>query len=102
MLSKHCFLTAALGGIVVLGNSSLAAAQTVGPNGEAATPSSALTLTDAEVSKLKEGKYAAALVWHTSSDFISAVTAGATHAFDRAGIKVVATPGAGVDSARQL
>lgn len=102
MLSKHYFLTAALGGIVVLGNSSLAAAQTVGPNGEAATPSSALTLTDAEVAKLKEGKYSAALVWHTSSDFISAVTAGAIDEFDRAGIKVVATTDAGFDSARQL
>jgi ribose transport system substrate-binding protein len=102
MLSEHYFLTAALGGIVVLGNPSLAAAQTVGPNGEAATPSSALTLTDAEVAKLKEGKYSAALVWHTSSDFISAVTAGAIHEFDRAGIKVVATTDAGFDSARQL
>ena len=71
MLSKHCFLTAALGGIVVLGNSSLAAAQTVGPNGEAATPSSALTLTDAEVAKLKEGKYSAALVWHFAASLSS-------------------------------
>jgi ribose transport system substrate-binding protein len=102
MLSKHYFLTAALGGIVVLGSSSLAVAQTLGPNGEAATPSSALTLTDAETAKLKEGKYSAALVWHTSSDFISAVTAGAIHEFDRAGIKVVATTDAGFDSARQL
>src|SRR5258708_19416321 len=102
MLSKHYFLTAALGGIVVLGNSSLAAAQAVGANGEAATPSSALTLTDAEVAQLKEGKYSAALVWHTSSDFISAVTAGAIDEFDRAGIKVVATTDAGFDSARQL
>jgi ribose transport system substrate-binding protein len=102
MLSKHCFLTVALGGIIALGNPSLAAAQTVGPNGEAATPSSALTLTDAEVAKLKEGKYSAALVWHTSSDFISAVTAGAIHEFDRAGIKVVATTDAGFDSAQQL
>src|SRR6201987_4903354 len=100
MLSKHYFFTAALGGIVVLGNPSLAAAQTVGPNGEAATLSSALTLTDAEVAKLKEGKYSAALVWHTSSDFISAVTAGANQEVDRAGIKVVATPDAGFDSAR--
>src|ERR1700722_18080535 len=90
MLSKHCFLSAALAGIVVLGNLSLAAAQTVGPHGEAATPSSALTLTDAEVAKLKEGKYSAALVWHTSSDFISAVTAGAVHEFDRARVQDLA------------
>src|ERR1700760_5154717 len=102
MLSKRWFLTAALGGIVALGHASLAAAQTVGPHGEAATPSSALTLTDAEVGKLREGKYSAALVWHTSSDFISAVTAGAIHEFDRAGIKVVATTDAGFDSARPL
>ncbi len=102
MLSKHYLLTAALGGIVVLSNPSLAAAQTVGPNGEVATPSSALTLTDVEAAKLKDGRYTAALVWHTSSDFISAVTAGAIHEFDRAGIKVVATTDAGFDSARQL
>lgn len=102
MFSKHYFFFAALGATVVLGNLSLAAAQTVGPNGEAATPSSALTLTDAEVLKLKEGKYSAAFVWHTSSDFISAVTAGAIHEFDRDGIKVVATTDAGFDSARQL
>jgi ribose transport system substrate-binding protein len=102
MLSKHYFLAAALGGIILVSNSSLAATQTVGPNGEAATPTSALRLTDAEVAKLKEGKYSAALLWHTSSDFISAVTAGAIHEFDRTGIKVVATTDAGFDSARQL
>jgi ribose transport system substrate-binding protein len=102
MSSRLYFVAAVLGGIVVMVNSSWVAAQTVGPNGEAATPSSALTLTDAEVAKLKEGKYSAALLWHTSSDFISAVTAGAIHEFDRAGIKVVATTDAGFDSARQL
>ena len=102
MLSKHNFLTVALSGVVVLGTSSLGGAQTVGPNGEAATLSSALTLTEAEAAKLKEGKYSAALLWHTSSDFISAVTAGATHEFDRYGIKVVATTDAGFDSGRQL
>src|SRR6201997_5229142 len=102
MRTKHYLLTATLSAIVGLGSSSLAAAQTVGPNGEAATQSSALTLTDAEAAKLKEGKYSAALVWHPSSDFISAVTAGAIHEFDRAGIKVVATTDAGFDSARQL
>jgi ribose transport system substrate-binding protein len=46
MRTKHYLLTATLSAIVGLGSSSLAAAQTVGPNGEAATPSSALTLTD--------------------------------------------------------
>jgi ribose transport system substrate-binding protein len=102
MLSKHYFLTALFGGVVVLGHANWADGQTVGPNGEAATPSSALTLTEAELTKLKAGKYSAALVWHTSSDFISAVTAGAIHEFERAGIKIVATTDAGFDAARQL
>ena len=102
MLSKRYFLIIALGWIVVLGSSSLAGAQTVGPYGEAATPSSSLALTDAEVKKVRESKYSAALVWHTSSDFISAVTAGAIHEFNRVGIKVAATTDAGFDSARQL
>ena len=55
--------------------------QTKGPGGESPTPSSAVTLTEAEAAKLKEGHYTAALLWHTSSDFVNAVTAGATDAF---------------------
>ena len=59
------------------GASAALAGETIGPGGEAATPSSALTLSDSEVAKIKEGKYTAALLWHTSSDFVNAVTAGA-------------------------
>jgi ribose transport system substrate-binding protein len=77
------------------------AAGTTGPNGEAGTPASALALTDAEKAKLKEGKYTAALLWHTSSDFVTAVTAGATDAFASMGIEVVATTDAGFDAAKQ-
>ena len=61
-------------------------AQTKGPGGESPTPTSEITLTDEEVAKLKEGKYTAALLWHTSSDFVNAVTAGATDEFNRLGI----------------
>ncbi|MBV8473795.1 MAG: LacI family transcriptional regulator, partial [Hyphomicrobiales bacterium] len=62
-------LTAALAMGAVLAMTSLATAgETVGPGGEKATPTSALTLTDAEVAKLKDGKFSAALLWHTSSD----------------------------------
>ena len=64
--------------------------QTVGPGGESPTPSSEVTLTDAEVAKIKEGKCTAALLWHTSSDFVNAVTAGAKDEFARLGIEVVA------------
>jgi len=77
------------------------AQETTGPNGEKAVPSSTLTLEQAEIEKLKTGKYTAALLWHTSSDFVTAVTAGATDAFNNYGIKVVATTDAGFDAARQ-
>jgi ribose transport system substrate-binding protein len=75
--------------------------ETVGPDGEKATPSSALTLTDQEVAKLKDGKYTAALLWHTSSDFVNAVNAGATDEFNRIGMTVVAQTDAGFDAAKQ-
>jgi ribose transport system substrate-binding protein len=77
------------------------AQETTGPNGEKAVPSTTLTLDQAEIDKLKSGKYTAALLWHTSSDFVTAVTAGATDAFNSYGIEVVATTDAGFDAARQ-
>jgi ribose transport system substrate-binding protein len=76
-------------------------AQTVGPGGEAATPASDVKLSDAEVAKLKEGKYTAALLWHTSSDFVNAVTAGSKDEFSRLGMEVVAQTDAGFDAAKQ-
>src|SRR5439155_13781432 len=72
-----------------------------GPNGEAPTATSEITLTGAEVSKIKGGSYTAALLWHTSSDFVNAVTAGAKDEFSRLGISVVATTDAGFDAAKQ-
>jgi ribose transport system substrate-binding protein len=92
---------AATFGLALLTASGPGFAQTVGPGGEAATPSSALTLTDAEVGTLKGGKYTAALLWHTSSDFVNAVTAGARDEFARLGIAVVAQTDAGFDAAKQ-
>ncbi len=61
-----------------------------------------MKLTDEEVAKVKEGKHTAALLWHTSSDFVSAVTAGAKDEFKRLGIEVVAETDAGFDAAKQL
>lgn len=80
---------------------SLSLAQTTGPNGESATPSENITLTDEEVATVQEGNYTAALLWHTSSDFVNAVTAGASDEFERLGIEVIATTDAGFDAARQ-
>ncbi len=89
-----------LSGLIALGAPAFAG-ETVGPGGEKATPASELKLTDAEVAKLKEGKYTAALLWHTSSDFVNAVTAGAKDEFARLGVDVVAQTDAGFDAAKQ-
>ena len=56
---------------------------------------------DADLAALKDKGYKAALLWHTSSDFVNAVTAGATDEFARAGIQVVVTTDAGFDAAKQ-
>ena len=44
-----------------------------------------MTLSDADIAALKDKGYKAALLWHTSSDFTNAVTAGAKDEFARAG-----------------
>jgi ribose transport system substrate-binding protein len=80
---------------------SKAVGQTVGPNGEKATPTSALQLTDAETAKVKQGHYTAALVWHQASDFTTAVTNGAKAEFATLGIRIVATTNANFDPGKQ-
>ncbi|MCA3448795.1 MAG: substrate-binding domain-containing protein [Rhodobacter sp.] len=79
-----------------------ASAQTVGPSGEAATPSAEITVDDAQAAELQGKGLKAALLWHDQADFVNAVTAGATDEFTRLGIEVVATTSAGFDSAKQL
>ncbi len=76
-------------------------AQTVGPQGESATPSASVIVPDGKVAMLKDGNYTAALLWHDQSEFVNAVTAGATDEFTRLGIEVVATTSAGFDAAKQ-
>lgn len=76
-------------------------AQTVGPLGETATPSSEIVVPDAQADAIRAGGYTAALLWHDQSDFVNAVTAGATDEFARFGIEVVATTSAGFDAATQ-
>jgi ribose transport system substrate-binding protein len=92
--------TAALSSLLAL-NVSAFAGETVGPGGEKATPSTDIKLSDAEIAKVKEGKYSAALLWHTSSDFVNAVTAGAKDEFAKLGVSVVAQTDAGFDAAKQ-
>ena len=76
-------------------------AETIGPQGEAATPSASVTVPEEKVAMLQAGDYKAALLWHDQSDFVNAVTAGASDEFARLGIEVVATTSAGFDAAKQ-
>jgi ribose transport system substrate-binding protein len=75
--------------------------ETVGPAGEKATPTSELTLSADEIDKVKGGNYTAALVWHQSSDFVTAVSRGAKDEFAQLGIDVVAETNANFDAGKQ-
>jgi len=74
---------------------------TLGPKGETPTPLSGLSLTDADIAKLKAGNYTAAQLWHTSSEFVGAVQKGANEEFARLGIHVVANANANMDAGTQ-
>ncbi len=78
-----------------------ALAQTIGPGGESATPTSAIAVSDDQVATVQAANYTAALLWHDQSDFVSAVTSGASDEFARLGIEVVAVTSAGFDAAKQ-
>jgi len=72
-----------------------------GPNGEVPGELSELELTDDEIAEVKSGSYTAAFVWHTSSEFVTAVEKGATDEFEDLGVEVVASTQAGFDAATQ-
>jgi ribose transport system substrate-binding protein len=75
--------------------------ETHGPNGEDATPASALSLSARDIATFRAGNATAALVWHEESDFTTAVTSGVRDVFQRLGIRVVAETSAGFDPAKQ-
>ncbi len=75
--------------------------ETTGQSGEKATPTSALKLSAAEIEEVKAGDHTAALTWHQSSDFTTAVTAGAKDEFAKLGIDIVATTNANFDAGKQ-
>ncbi|SDF90071.1 substrate-binding domain-containing protein [Klenkia brasiliensis] len=72
-----------------------------GPNGEQPGDLDELTLTDEEEATVRDGSYTAAFVWHTSSEFVSAVEDGARQEFEDLGIDVVASTQADFDAATQ-
>jgi ribose transport system substrate-binding protein len=75
--------------------------KTTGPNGETPKGTSELTLTEAERAKVKDGGFKVAMAWHTSSDWINAVSAGAEAELKELGMAVVAKTDAGYDAAKQ-
>jgi ribose transport system substrate-binding protein len=81
--------------------SSRTLATTRGPTGQRPTPTSALALSASEVARIRTGHYTAAMAWHQTSDFTSAVTAGARHELAQLGIRVVAETSADFDAAKQ-
>lgn len=87
--------------LLLLATPAWAAETTKGPHGEAATPAASVTLTPEQEAKVKDGKFTAALSWHTTSDWSAAVGNGAKDEFARLGIEVVAETNAGFDAARQ-
>ncbi len=94
-------LSAALLASALIAAPTLGHAETVGPAGEAATKSGDVKLSDADLAKLKGKGYKAALLWHTSSDFTNAVSAGAKDEFAKAGVDIAVTTDAGFDAAKQ-
>lgn len=74
---------------------------TTGANGEEATACDTLSITDEQKATVAAGKFTAALLWHTSGDFVNAVNAGASEKLAELGIKVVATADAAFDEAKQ-
>lgn len=72
-----------------------------GPNGEAPTSADKVTLTDAEVAKLKQGNYTAALLWAGSGDWYNAVSAGAKARFKELGVGISAETSAEFDPGKQ-
>lgn len=97
---KHFVSNFAAAGLFCLAVSTVHA-QTVGPGGETATPTSEVFVSDDQVAAVQAANYTAALLWHDQSDFVNAVTAGASDEFARLGIEVVAVTSAGFDAAKQ-
>lgn len=86
-----------------IGNAATSSSKVVtkGPNGESATPCAKLIITAQQRAAAKKGRFTAALLWHSSNEFVDAVNAGASDRLKQLGIKVVATGNAEYDVAKQ-
>lgn len=75
--------------------------QTLGPKGEVGVPTDQVTLAPDEVQKVKDGAYKAAILWHTSGDWVNAVGRGIKDKFAELGITIVSETDANFDAATQ-
>lgn len=75
--------------------------QTLGPKGEVGVPTDQITLTAEEIQKVKDGNYKAAILWHTSGDWVNAVGRGIKDTFAELGVEVVSETDAAFDAATQ-
>lgn len=75
--------------------------QTTGPAGEPGTPTDQVSLTADEMAKVKAGNYKAAILWHTSGDFVNGVSRGIKDVFSQLGITIVSEVDAEFDAAKQ-
>ena len=78
-----------------------ASGSTKGPNGETGAPTSELTLSEAEAEQVRSGDYTAAILWHTSGDFVNAVSRGIKDTFADLNVEVISETDAAVDAATQ-
>jgi ribose transport system substrate-binding protein len=74
---------------------------TRGPQGQVPVWYTEVTLTDAQLAKVREGKFKAAFLNTQSSPFMTALQAGASAAFKAMNIKVVATTNSNLSAAQQ-
>lgn len=72
-----------------------------GPNGEEATPTTDVELTEEQYKAIQEKGLKAAMLWAGASEWYNAMTDGAKAEFEKMGIEVVATSDAQFDPSKQ-
>ncbi len=75
--------------------------KTVGPQGEDPVPYTALAPTDAQIASAKAKNLKAVLLLHETTDFTNALQAGVKDAFAKAGVNLMVTTDAEMDSNKQ-
>ncbi|EKO3582113.1 substrate-binding domain-containing protein [Vibrio metschnikovii] len=98
---KKIYRIAGISLFMMLSCAVLAATETKGPNGERATPHTAVQLTDVEKDSVRAGQYTAAILMHSTSDWSNALIEGARDKFADLNIRVVAVTDAEFNANKQ-